>query len=108
MKCWIKELFENRLGNILAIVHFTLLAIVQSGIAMQLGFARLNDVMFDLSLPARLVSGTLAGIIFNGLPELRLNFRPNSIGLLVFIYLQWLFIGWLAKYIAARIQPNAS
>ena len=102
------EIFSNRLGNTLAIANFVLIAINSSGITMWFGLR--TWILFSglISVPARIASA-----IFFGNPLIPYDRGPAGVpyfalGTLVFIYLQWITIGWIARKISQSIQPRLS
>jgi hypothetical protein len=106
MRNFIHSLFSNRLGNILAIINFSLLAISQSAVVPMWPFLRrLPKILFLVNLPARMAPGSIFWLI---MPEVVIP-RPvtgDGFDVLVLMYLQWVFIGWLAHQIAGAIQPT--
>jgi hypothetical protein len=105
MRNFIHNFFSNRLGNALAIINFSLLAISQSGIVPMWPFLRrLPKLLFLVNLPARMAPASIFWLI---MPEVRIPGPVDGDGsaILLLIYLQWLFIGWLAHRIACAIKP---
>jgi hypothetical protein len=107
MRNFIHCFFSNTLGNVLAIINFSLLAISQSGVVpMWPILCRLPKILFLVNLPARMAPASIFWII---VPDGRV-FIPGPVtgdgfDVLVLMYLQWVFIGWLAHRIACAIQP---
>ena len=95
-------MFSNRLGNVLAISHLSLIAVNASG----LGLIPWIKYSFAVNVPARIA----AALIF-GVPLLPYSSGPillSKFGLfsLLFVYLQWISIGWLTVKISKAIQPT--
>ena len=85
--------FTNPIGNLLAIANLAMLSLGHNLFHSFRGFGKLAN---DLSLPA-----TLASFVLVGRADSNLLIPP-------LIYLQWIFIGWLAHMIARHIQPMSS
>ena len=102
----IHELFTNRSGNILAIANLILIAINASGLTTLLGLKALIRFSFLLNVPARLASVVVLGNSFA--PDIPWQARLSSyaLGTLIFVYLQWICIGWSAQKISQAIQPK--
>ena len=81
----------NPLGNLLAITNLAMLALGHGFFHSFHGLGKLAD---DLSMPATLTSFALVGSVDSGL------ILPPM------VYLQWIFIGWLARIIARQLQPT--
>ena len=95
-------MFTNRLGNILAISHLSLIAINASG----LGLITWIKYSFAVNVPARLAAAIVVGdplVPYCSSPALLSKFGLFS---LLFVYLQWLFIGWVTVKIANAIGPT--
>ena len=75
--------FTNPFGNFLAIANLVLLFVGTD-----------QRLMFDLNRPAILISQLIGGEFTAGLFILQL------------VYLQWIFIGGFAKFVASQIRPN--
>jgi len=105
MKRIIYEVFSNRLGNVLAISNIVFIAITASGALTWLGLKSWIFASFLVDLPAQIASA----IVFSNplIPFYRWPTGPQyySIGTLIFIYFQWLAIGWIAGKISRAIQP---
>lgn len=82
--------FTNPLGNLLAITNLAMLALSYNLFQSVRGFGKLAN---DMSFPA-----TLASYVLVGRYDASLIIPP-------LVYLQWIFIGWLAHVIARQIQP---
>ena len=82
--------FTNPVGNLLAVANLAMLSLGQNLFHSFRGFGKLAN---DLSLPATLASYVLVGSADSGLilPPL--------------VYLQWIFVGWLAHAIGSQFQP---
>jgi hypothetical protein len=108
MKKIIYEIFTNRLGNILAISNLALIAVTASGIALKLGLFTWMFLSFLLNLPAQFT----AAILLSNSPVSyyqMLSGTPHyAASTLVFVYLQWVGIGWFARKISESIQPHLS
>ena len=102
----IYELFTNRSGNILAIGNLVLIAINASGLTTLLGLKALIRFSFLINLPARLVSVDVFGNAFVPYTPWQAGFSSYALGTLMFVYLQWIFIGWSARKISQAIQPK--
>jgi hypothetical protein len=107
MRNFIHSFFSNRLGNVLAIINFSLLGISQSGVVpMWPVLRRLPKLLFLVNLPARMAPASILWII---VPDVRHSALEPVTGdgfdVLLLMYLQWLLIGWLAHKIACAIQP---
>ncbi len=89
----LKQCFTSPFGNVLAITNLVLFAI---GDISLFRFDGYRELLFDLNSPAVLIS--------------RVLMDPRISDLIVppLIYLQWVFIGWLARVIARKIQPAIS
>ena len=95
-------MFTNRLGNVLAISHLSLIAVNASG----LGLITWIKYSFAVNVPAR----TAAAIVFGerlmpywSSPSLLSKFGLFSV---LFVYLQWISIGWITVKIAKAIEPT--
>jgi hypothetical protein len=102
MKRMLSEMFTNRLGNVLAIGHLSLIAINASG----LGLITWIKYSFAVNVPAR-----IAAVFVFGEPLLPYWSSPtvlSKFGLctILFVYLQWISIGWITVKIARPIQPT--
>ena len=107
MREFVKDFFTNRFGNVLAIINFVVITFNRNGISERLGLENLELFTFIVNLPARVASLIMLEIFVS--PKrfaLRFDVNYYSLETLLFVYLQWLFIGWMAKAIARRIQPN--
>jgi hypothetical protein len=102
----IHELFTNRSGNILAIGNLVLIAINASGTTASLGLTSLIRFSFLVNVPARLASLIVFGnsLVPNAAWQSRLS--GYAFGTLIFVYLQWICIGWSARKISQAIQPK--
>jgi hypothetical protein len=102
MKRMLCEMFTNRLGNVLAISHLSLIAINASG----LGLIPWVKYSFAVNVPARIVAAIVFGeplVPYWSSPTLLSKFGLFS---LLFVYLQWISIGWIAVKIAKAIEPT--
>ncbi len=84
--------FTNPLGNLLAVVNLAMMALSYNLLQSVRGFGKLAN---DMSFPA-----TMASYLLVGRADSSLIIPP-------LIYLQWIFIGWLAHVIARQIQPES-
>ena len=102
----IRELFTNRLGNVLAIANLSLIAINASGISAYFSLNAWMRLSFLLNVPARIASVIVLGNPFipDGPWQTRLS--HYALGTLVLVYMQWISIGWIARRIAQAIQPK--
>ena len=88
----LKDAFTNPLGNLLAVANLAMLAFVESTLSLRPeGYDKL---VCDLNGPAVVASVILTGKLtsFALIPPL--------------VYLQWVFIGWMARRIAAAIRQE--
>lgn len=107
MKNFIKSFFGNRLGNTFAIAVFIVITFNQSGICERLGLNSLQFPTFIINIPAWLASAIFFEIFVRHANHLaNSNLNHYSLITLFFVYLQWVFIGWMAGTIARKIQPN--
>lgn len=109
MKNFVKGLITNRFGIVLATLNLCYFA--SNGLTgINHPFSNFDKMVLIQNVPA---------IFFAFIPLQFLKFLfPTSyrfldrefgfIILLFFVTLQWLFIGWMAKAIARRIQPKIS
>lgn len=90
IKAHLKNAFTSPLGNFLAIANLILFSLGHIALSRSEAFWKL---VFDLNRPAIITDWLLNGEFLVGLllPPL--------------IYLQWIYIGWLARVIARKIQP---
>jgi len=95
-------MFSNRLGNCLAISHLSLIAINASG----LGLITWIKYSFAVNVPARIAAAVVFGeplLPYWSSPTLLSKFGLFTI---LFVYLQWISIGWLTVKISKAIQPT--
>ena len=108
MQNFLRSLFTNRFGLILAIANLVIIAFLRSGGATLLGMENFKNIVFMINLPARAVSVVLTAAVFE---PMRMGGRAfityYSLDMLVLVVFQWLFIGWLAHTIAKAIRPGA-
>ena len=108
MQDFIKSFFSNRIGKYLAVTNFLLIAVSRSEIIRFLEIENLKTLAFLLNLPARIVTSVLFYNFFT--PEKRLIIFLDKdvypLEMLVFVFLQWLFIGWLVQTIARAVRPT--
>lgn len=106
MQNFLRSLFSNRFGLVLAIINLVIIAFVQSGGATLLGMEEFKRIVFIANLPARIVSITFTALVFD--PQLAkmsfLSYYP--LDNLILVLLQWLTIGWAAQKIARIFQQN--
>ncbi len=123
MKKFMKELFANRLGIVLAALNVCYF-VAQAPVKFAFSRGDVNcsthnydaffwvkshyaQLMFDINLPA-LLAGFVQGRLMHAvLPDLCVftHAKFQIISLAVIITFQWLFIGWTAKTIARIIRP---
>jgi hypothetical protein len=84
--------FTNPVGNFLAIANLAMLALSHNLLQSVRGLGKLAK---DMSFPATLASYVLVGS------------SDSSLIIPPLVYLQWIFIGWLAHVIARQIQPES-
>jgi hypothetical protein len=106
MKKIIYEILTNRLGNALAIGNFVLIAINASGFTAWLGLNAWTRFSFLINLPARIASVVILGNSFLLDGPWKSRFLYYTFGTLLFAYLQWIGIGWIAGKISRAIQPQ--
>jgi hypothetical protein len=96
------EMFSNRLGNVLAISHLSLIAVNASG----LGLIPWIKYSFAVNVPASIAAAVVFGeriMPYWSSPTLSIKFGLFS---LLFVYLQWISIGWLTVKISKAIQQT--
>ncbi|MGB7210503.1 MAG: hypothetical protein WBD27_17750 [Pyrinomonadaceae bacterium] len=82
--------FTNPVGNLLAVANLAMMALSHNLLQSVRGFGKLAN---DMSFPATLASYVLVGS------------SDSSLIIPPLVYLQWIFIGWLAHVIARQIHP---
>lgn len=106
MQNFLKSLFSNRFGLILAIANLVIIAFVQSGAATLLGMEEFKRIVFMANLPARIISVMFTAVVFD--PQIAkmsfLSYYP--LDNLILVFLQWLTIGWAAQKIARIFQQS--
>lgn len=90
MREFLKQSFTNPLGNLLAAAN--LLMIISEEVDL-LSSSINGKFVYDLNRPAVIASQFLGGEFTAGLFVLQL------------VYLQWIFIGGFAKFVALTIHP---
>ena len=110
MRKFITELFTNRFGIVLAALNLCSIAANPSAL---FNYPRglFTRLFFSLNSPALLATGIVYEIAREFLPPLSHAAKEAlAFGSIAFFtVLQWLFIAWIAKTLAARIQrPNLS
>jgi hypothetical protein len=108
MQISVHEVLRNRLGNDLAIGNLSLIALNASGLTMSLGLLTWIKFAFLVSVPARIMSALVFSeplVPWWTGPAALIKF---SLSTLLFVYLQWVLIGWLTKKIAYAIKPPLS
>jgi len=108
MQISVHEVLRNRLGNDLAIGNLSLIALNASGLTMSLGLLTWIKFAFLVSVPARIMSSLVFSeplVPWWTGPAALIKF---SLSTLLFVYLQWVLIGWLTKKIAYAIKPPLS
>ncbi len=88
MREFLKQSFTNPLGNFLALTNLMMLISVEIHVT---GIG--EKFISDLNRPAIVASQLIGGEFTAGLFVLQL------------VYLQWIFIGGIAKFIALTIRP---
>ena len=102
------EIFTNRLGNILAISNLALIAFNASGMALKLGLFSWMFLSFLVNLPAQIASAILVSNSPVWYYQMLSGTPHYAVSTLVFVYLQWVGIGWLSRKISESIQPHLS
>jgi hypothetical protein len=95
-------MFTNRLGNVLAISHLSLIAVNASGY----GLITWIKYSFAVNVPARIAAAVVFGeplMPYWSSPTLLSKFGLFS---LLCVYLQWISIGWITDKISKAIQPT--
>ena len=103
---FLRELFRNDLGIFLAILNFTGLALENTKHDWRIGEI-LWSLTDKINFPASIIAGILTSSIF--VPPGNFVWTTRFVGsptFLLFVLLQWLFIGWLTRKIALAIRPN--
>src|SRR5690348_17142642 len=108
MQKTIGEIFSNKLGNVLALGHLTLIALNSSGLTLSYGLIFWIKFAFLISIPARLASALLFGEPLLPYWASAVAFTKFTFITLLFIYLQWIVIGWMTGKISRAIQPTAN
>lgn len=107
MQNFLRSLFTNRFGLILAIINLALITFVRSGGAALLGMEQFKNQVFMMNLPARLVSVIFTGLVFEPMrPGNRSFLTYYPLDMVILVFLQWLLIGWLAQKIAKAIRSG--
>lgn len=104
MKEFIKNLVSNRFGIILATLNVCYFVSHNRG-AIRL-LANYDELMISLNSPAALLT-LIPVIIIKILFQMSYQFAFDQFGLVTFLFfvtLQWLFIGYLAKTVARKIE----
>jgi hypothetical protein len=104
MKQFIKNLISNRFAIVLAALNLCYFA----SNAFSFPSGGLSKIMLSLNSPATiltLVSYKVIQFLFSA-SSIILYRQAGFFVFSFFIILQWLLIGWTAKTIARRIQPN--
>lgn len=100
------EACTNRLGNALALINLFLIALHASGTSEWLGLTNLIRLSFLLSVPSRIASAVLFNERLVSYWSFSSSLTKYSLITLVFIYFQWVTIGWLAQKISRAVQPR--
>lgn len=108
MQNFLRSLFTNRFGLILAITNLVLIAFSRSRALSLLGMHGSEAMVFLVNMPARVVSMIFSALFLVPVTSRYSNVDYFTLDMLVFVFLQWLFIGWLAQRIAKALGSGAS
>lgn len=99
------EIVTNKLGNALALINLAIIAANATGSSDGVFSPTLVRLSFLVNVPSRVASA----VIFS---DRLLPYWSNPASLvkyslltLVFVYLQWVTIGWVTQRISRMIQP---
>ena len=105
MKELLYEVVTNKLGNVLALIDLSLIALHAAGVSEQLGFTNLIRLSFLVNVPSRLASATIFNDRLMPYWTSPAALAKYSLASLVFAYFQWTVIGWITQKISRAIQP---
>ena len=109
MKEFIKNLFSNRFGIILAtlnLCYFLSNSYIYNGYIHN-GFEKIMVMTNFPALLLAIVSSKFVGALFQNIST-HGGARFSIVLMMFFVTLQWLFIGWLSKTIARKIESRRS
>jgi hypothetical protein len=104
MQNFLRSLFTNRFGLTLAIANLALIAFSRSGIFSLLGLENSEAMVFLVNMPARLVSMIFTSLFIGRVTSRFSDVDFFTLDMLIFVFLQWLFVGWLAQAISKAIR----
>lgn len=104
MQNFLRSLFTNRFGLMLAIANLTLIAFSRSRIFSVLGMENSEALVFLVNMPARLVSMIFTELFLGRVTSRFSDVDFFTLDMLIFVFLQWLVVGWLAQRIARAIR----
>ncbi len=102
----LKEFFtKNISGNVLALMILLLIAGVRGhAFGIELGSC-FEQLLFSLTLPTLILTRHIFADPFPQQRETILSMLLTSEATYIFLsYLQWMFIGWLARFIGKRVE----
>jgi len=106
MKELFYEVVTNKLGNALALINLSLIALHAAGVSEQLGLLNLIRLSFLVNVPSRLASVILFNDRLMPYWTAPATLAKYSLMSIVFIYFQWAAIGWITQRISRAIQPR--
>jgi len=106
MKELLYEVVTNKLGNVLALIDLSLIALHAAGVSEQLGFTNLIRLSFLVNVPSRLASVVLLNDHLLPYWTAPATLAKYSLVSIVFVYFQWTVIGWITQKISTAIQPQ--
>lgn len=106
MKDLLCEVVTNKLGNVLALINLSLIALHAAGVSEQLGLVNLIRLSFLVNVPSRLMSAILFNDRLMPYWTAPSTLAKYSLISLVFIYFQWTAIGWITQRISRAIQAQ--
>ena len=108
MQNFLRSLFTNRFGMILAITNLVLIAFSRSRVFSLLGLENSEAMVFLVNMPARLVSMIFTTLFIGRVTSRFSDIDFFTLDMLIFVFLQWLVVGWLAQRIARAIRAVGS
>lgn len=109
MQNFLRSLFTNRFGLTLAIINLAIITFVRSGAATLLGMEQFKNLVFMVNLPARVISVMFTAAVFEPMwPGGGSYITYYPLDMLILVFLQWLFIGWLAQKIASAVRSGGN